>query len=239
MGRRPLRPASFCMKTYSPRAARHRAPLVRDRRQRGCARASVDGGRRDPARQAQADLRPPHGHRRPRHRRERPRRPADGRQGGDQGRLSPLGLPGRAHGDQVRQAPGREARVRGREGDPGHAPEEPPRPGDVQEAPGLRRARPSALGRRSRSRCGSARSRGGTACRSPRTGPPGFESPRRPRPRRPRPSASPPSLPRRRPSSAAKKSTAKRPAAKPAGTRTAAKTTTAKRTTARRTKKEE
>src|SRR6185312_17489499 len=88
--------------------------------------------------QAQADVRPAHGHRRLRCDRQRREDCGHGQQAHRQVHLPPLRLPGWAAPAlgrrDDREAPGPAAR----EGDQGHAAEEPPRAGDGQEAQGLR-----------------------------------------------------------------------------------------------------
>ena len=70
---RPLWKAAVLLRTFSPRSCRHHSALARDRRRGRDSRADVDRDRDAAARQAQADLRTPCRHRRPRDRRERRR----------------------------------------------------------------------------------------------------------------------------------------------------------------------
>ena len=112
------------MKTYSPKPQHIERRWYVDRRQRPGSRTPGLGGRRHPARQAQADLRAAHGHRRPRDRDQRGADRADRRQGNQEDLVPPLRLSRRHHGDPVRPLLRRapdwvvEKAVRG------HAPEE-------------------------------------------------------------------------------------------------------------------
>ena len=69
------------MPTYTPKASEIERVLVRRRRRGPGARPHGHRGRPPPAGQAQADLRPPHRHRRPRHRHQRRQGRAHRRQG--------------------------------------------------------------------------------------------------------------------------------------------------------------
>src|SRR5690606_19554117 len=118
--------------------------LARDRCHRRGARAPRIARRDLAARQAQADLRPPHGHGRLRHHRQRRQGRRQRHQARQQVRLPAQRLPRRAEEAHGRRDAGEAPGPARREGGQGHAPEEPPRPGDGEEAQGLRRPRPPA-----------------------------------------------------------------------------------------------
>ena len=147
-------------------------------------------------------------------------------------RLPPLRLPGRPDRDRVLQAPGREARLRGREGDQGHAPAQPARPADGEQAPRLRRRGSPPRGAEApgaRARRVPAVERAARGGDRPRPAP-------KTRPEPKAPAAKPTTAKRTTATPPAKKTTAKRPTAKPTAKRTTAKATTAKRTTAKSTR---
>ncbi|SVD67406.1 uncharacterized protein METZ01_LOCUS420260, partial [marine metagenome] len=114
-----------------------RACLACRRRRRPHSRSHGHRGGLHLARQAQADLHAPHGHRGPRRHRQRRQGRADGCQDHRQDGLRPLRLPGRPQVPCLRW-PALRALRRGRASDhPGHAPEEPTWSTDDHEAQGL------------------------------------------------------------------------------------------------------
>src|SRR6266508_2353318 len=124
--------------------AGHQPRVVRRRCRRADPRAPRRTRRGDPARQAQADLRPAHGHRRPRRDRERRQGAADRQQARAEAVLPPLRVPRGAQDRSLHGAAVRAPLPRGREGGQGHAAPQPARPADDQEAEGLRRPDPPA-----------------------------------------------------------------------------------------------